>query len=89
MRKLEREKSFIKDFHRTNLNDKEFGNFIKYISLLCEGKDLPKEARDHALKGQWLNFREFHIASDMLVIYKIYDESIKLIRLGTHTQLFK
>ena len=52
MRKLEREKSFIKDFHRTNLNDKEFGNFIKYISLLCEGKDLPKEARDHALKGR-------------------------------------
>lgn len=89
MRKLEREKSFIKDFHRANLNDKEFSNFIKYTSLLCEGKDLPKEARDHALKGQWLSFREFHIASDMLVIYKIYDESIRLIRLGTHAQLFK
>lgn len=89
MRKLEREKSFIKDFHRTNLNDREFDNFIKYTSLLCEGEDLPKEAKDHALKGQWLSFREFHIASDMLVIYKIYNESIKLIRLGTHSQLFK
>lgn len=88
MRKLEREKSFIKDFHRASLNDREFSNFIKYTSLLCEGKALPKEAKDHALKGEWASFREFHIASDMLVIYKVYDESIKLIRLGTHAQLF-
>ncbi|WP_354669724.1 type II toxin-antitoxin system YafQ family toxin, partial [Helicobacter rodentium] len=30
------------------------------ISLLCESKALPQEANDHALKGTWLGFREFH-----------------------------
>nr|WP_276951548.1 type II toxin-antitoxin system YafQ family toxin [Helicobacter rodentium] len=50
---------------------------------------MPQEANDHALKGTWLGFREFHIGGDTLVIYKIYDDNtLKLIRLGSHSQLF-
>lgn len=90
MYKLKQEKSFVKDLHKHRLNDNELLHLSKYITLLCEGKDLPQEAREHALKGEWLGFREFHIGSDMLVIYKIYDDNtFKLIRLGTHAQLFK
>lgn len=88
MIKIKRDKSFIKDFHRASLNDSEFSNFIKYTSLLCEGKTLPKEARDHALKGQWQGTRELHIGSDKLIIYIIENDEIRLIRLGTHAQLF-
>lgn len=89
MLKLKREKSFIKDFAKFDLNDTEFSRLSGYISLLCEGKALPQEANDHALKGTWLGFREFHIGGDTLVIYKIYDDNtLKLIRLGSHSQLF-
>lgn len=89
MLKLKREKSFIKDFAKFDLNDTEFSRLSRYISLLCEGKALPQEANDHALKGTWLGFREFHIGGDTLVIYKIYDDNtLKLIRLGSHSQLF-
>lgn len=89
MLKLKREKSFIKDFSKFDLSDTEFSRLSRYISLLCEGKTLPQEANDHALKGEWLGFREFHIGSDTLVIYKIYDDNtLKLIRLGSHSQLF-
>lgn len=89
MLKLKREKSFIKDFAKFDLNDTEFSRLSRYISLLCEGKALPQEANDHALKGTWLGFREFHIGGDTLVIYKIYDDNTpKLIRLGSHSQLF-
>ncbi|RDU60646.1 type II toxin-antitoxin system YafQ family toxin [Helicobacter sp. MIT 14-3879] len=90
MLRLKREKSFIKDFAKRTLNDSEFERLAKYLSLLCEGKPLPEEAREHELKGEWLGFREFHIGSDKLVIYKIYNQAeLKLIRLGTHSQLFK
>ncbi|TQR33106.1 type II toxin-antitoxin system mRNA interferase toxin, RelE/StbE family [Campylobacter sp. MIT 99-7217] len=87
--KIEREKNFIKNFNKIRLNDTEFQRFISYISLLSEGKELPKEARDHQLLGEYAKYREFHIASDMLVIYKIENEILYLVRIGTHAQLFK
>ncbi|GAD18706.1 type II toxin-antitoxin system YafQ family toxin [Helicobacter fennelliae] len=61
MYQLRREKSFVKDFKKTDLNDSEFSRLAKYLSLLCEGKDLPKEARLHELKGEWKKYKEFHI----------------------------
>lgn len=89
MLNLRQEKSFVKDLQKHGLNNSELAKFAKYISLLCEGKALPQEANDHALKGTWLGFREFHIGGDTLVIYKIYDDNtLKLIRLGSHSQLF-
>lgn len=90
MYRLKQEKSFVKDLKKHRLNDNELLHLSKYIALLCEGKALPLEASDHALKGEWLGFRDFHIAGDTLVIYKIYDnELLKLIRLGSYAELFK
>ncbi|MBS4406137.1 type II toxin-antitoxin system YafQ family toxin [Campylobacter vulpis] len=86
---IKREKSFIKDFHKATLNDTEFNRLIAYTALLQEGKALPKEASDHALKGEYKGYREFHIGSDMLVVYKKMDSMIYLIHLGTHAQIFK
>lgn len=89
MLKLKREKSFIKELAKANLNDSEFSRLSRYISMLCEGKTLPEEAREHALKGDWLGFREFHIGGDTLVIYNIIEDTLYLTRLGSHSQLFK
>lgn len=57
--------------------------------MLSDGKELPKEARDHQLQGGYAKYREFHIGSDMLVICKIENETLYLVRIGTHAQLFK
>ncbi|HIV49524.1 type II toxin-antitoxin system YafQ family toxin [uncultured Helicobacter sp.] len=86
---LVREKSFIKDFDKVRLNESEFNKFITYLALLGSDMPLPKQARDHALLGKYAKYREFHIGSDMLVIYKIQDDIIYLARIGTHAQLFK
>lgn len=85
---LKRQKTFIKDFHKASLNDTEFNKLIRYTALLQEGKSLPQEARDHALKGEYRGYREFHIGSDMLVVYKSAGQTIYLTRLGTHAQIF-
>jgi mRNA interferase YafQ len=40
-----------------------------YISLLLNKEELPQEARDHFLRGEWKDTKEFHISADLLVIY--------------------
>lgn len=82
-------KSFIKDSKRFKFSDKHYTKYIQYLALLLGSKELPKEASDHPLKGEWMDFREFHISGDLLVIYQIEMDVIKLVRIGSHSQLFK
>lgn len=86
---LKQTKSFIKDSKKLKLSDKYFTKYIQFLALLLDKKELPKEANDHALIGEWLDFREFHVSGDLLVIYQIESNVIKLIRIGSHSQLFK
>jgi len=85
---LKRHKQFRKDLAKVKLTDKQFEKFIKYVSLLLEQKPLPPEAKDHSLSGNWKDFREFHLGGDLIVIYKIEDNNLILVRIGTHNQLF-
>jgi len=63
--------------------------YVRFLSLLLEGKSLPLEARDHSLIGNFSGFREFHIGGDVLVLYCINDNILRLARVGTHSQIFK
>lgn len=89
MLELEICKSFTKDLNKAQLNQTNSAKLFFYISLLLNGKELPKEARDHALVGEWSNTREFHISGDLLVIYTIDESLLQLVRIGTRSQLFK
>ena len=89
MLKLFRTKTFLKDYKKAKLSDQHYSKYIQYLSLLLKEQVLPQEALDHALKGEYKSFREFHISGDMLIIYIIEDEYLKLVRIGTHSQLFE
>ena len=82
-------KSFIKDSKKLKLSDKHLTKYILYLACLLESKKMPQEAKDHSLKGDWVDFREFHISGDLLVIYQIEESVIKLVRIGSHSQLFQ
>ena len=82
-------KAFVKDLSKAKMSDKHFTKFIQYLHVLSTQTHLPAEAKDHPLSGEWDDFREFHISGDLLVIYQVENETIKLVRLGTHNQLFK
>jgi len=60
----------------------------KVLNILKEGKILPDKYQDHQLKGKLLEFRECHIALNILLIYKIEDNYLKLNNLGSHSDLF-
>ncbi len=87
--KLFRTKIFKKDYQKTRFTDDQYSKYIKYISLLLEGAELPLGARNHNLAGNYSGFKEFHIGGDLLVVYCIEDEILRLTRIGTHSQLFK
>jgi len=82
-------KDFTKDMRKVQLNSTNHTKLFLYISLLLNQKDLPMEALDHALVGEWRDTREFHVSGDLLVIYRLESNRLELLRIGTHSQLFK
>ena len=60
------------------------------IDLLILGKKLPIKYQDHELNGEFIGYRECHIKSDLLLIYKIEKENLilVLVDIGSHSQLF-
>ncbi len=82
-------KVFTKDLKKAQLNPTNTAKLFMYISLLLNEEVLPAEAKDHDLTGNYKDTREFHISGDLLVVYRIEENTLELLRLGTHSQLFK
>ena len=56
--------------------------------LLAADQPLPRQNRDHPLSGAWADHRDCHIKPDLVLIYrKPDDESLELVRLGSHSEL--
>ncbi|MDR2669877.1 MAG: type II toxin-antitoxin system YafQ family toxin [Desulfovibrio sp.] len=94
MRTIRRATSFKKDFKRVPATPRHAQDAPQLLQtvlvLLVEDKFLPESHRDHALVGTWKDHREYHIKSDLLLIYKQMKESgvLELVRLGSHSELF-
>jgi len=86
---LFRTKTFKKEYAKVKITDTQYVKYLKYLVILLEGNELPPESRDHSLSGDYVGFREFHIAGDLLIIYVIEDDILRLTRIGTHSKLFK
>lgn len=63
----------------------------KYIQMLQRGEKLPENVRDHKLSkssnSEYKDCREFHLAPDLLVIYKLFNDNIELVSIGKHNTL--
>jgi len=92
MRRIERTNAFRRDFKREKrgAHHKDLESLLaSAISLLIEDRPLPDKNHDHALAGDWSDFRECHLKPDLLLIYrKPTAEVLQLVRLGSHSQLF-
>ncbi len=60
------------------------------VDKLAAGKTLPDKNRDHALSGDFIGFRKYHIQPDWLLVYRIENKELLLFlfRTGTHSDLF-
>ena len=69
------------------------GELNGIVLKLANDIPLPIENRDNPLKGDYIGYRECHIKSDWLLIYRKTDNNelqiLELARTGTHSDLFK
>ena len=93
MRRIERTSTFRRDFKREKRRQhrRDVEALLTFVvSLLADDKALPDKNRDHALAGEWHDFRECHLKPDLLLIYRKPDPDIlQLVRMGSHSELFE
>lgn len=86
-------KQFTKDWARLLASGRyDLARAKEVMLLLISGETLGPEWQDHALQGEYADYRECHVGGDFLLIYKIERESktekIAFARIGTHSELF-
>ena len=81
---------FKKDYKTAIKRGLDISLLEAIIEKLANQEPLPPENRDHQLSGNWANFRECHILSDWLLVYKIEIDVLvlTLARTGTHSDIF-
>ena len=59
------------------------------INTLLIPAPLPPKNKDHLLSGNHAGERECHITPDWLLIYRVNNGELYLVRTGTHAYLFR
>jgi mRNA interferase YafQ len=93
MRTIERSAAFKRDYRRVKAIsryrdlDERLGAVLE---LLINDRPLVPRNRDDALSGDWSGYRDCHIWPDLLLIYaKPSPDLLRLVRLGSHSELFE
>ena len=81
-------KQFERDLKTLKKRGKKPEKLWTIIDLLINEQPLSPRNRPHPLVGNWRPCWECHIESDWLLIWIIEDNQLKLIRSGTHSDLF-
>ena len=89
---IDRASSFKRDYkreaksqHRATLDS----DLKPVLVALATDQPLDARYRDHDLSGDWAGYRDCHIKPDMVLIYRKPDgNTLRLARLGSHSELF-
>jgi mRNA interferase YafQ len=92
MRTIDRSSAFKRDYkreesgrHRSTLD----AALVSILTALINDDPLEPRYRDHDLSGQWSGYRECHVKPNLLLIYRKLDtDTLRLARLGSHSELF-
>lgn len=87
MRKVKSGGQFRKDLKRYRNDAAKLANLFYIVGFLERGENIPKEFKPHMLSGDYAGHMECHVENDFLLIW-IDDEVVKLVRLGSHSELF-
>lgn len=90
MWELKISKQFKKDLKRYQNKPEQTAHLKKVLAILKESGIVPKEYKPHMLAGDYKGFMECHVENDLLLIWLDETENlIKLIRFGSHSELFR
>ena len=81
---------FKKDLKCIQNNPKKIEHLKAVLTSLQETGVVPENYNPHKLTGNYNGFMECHVENDLLLIWLDEEEYIiKLVRLGSHSELFR
>jgi mRNA interferase YafQ len=82
---------FKKDYKKAKKQGRNLGILKDVINKIINKEQLGPKYKDHKLSGSLCQYRELHLQSDWLLLYKISpkDNELILARIGSHSELFK
>ena len=90
MKKLQPTTQFRKDLKKYKNQPKKLKALKEVLEMLSNEQPIPADYRPHTLIGQYKGCLECHIQGDFLLVW--YDKEhdlIELVRLGSHSEVFK
>jgi len=92
VRTIDRSTKFRRDYkreskgrHRATLDSE----LATVIVMLVADQPLDQKYQDRALGGDWVGYRDCHVKPDLVLIYaKPDDDILRLVRLGSHSEVF-
>ncbi len=92
MRTIDRAVAFKRDYKRVSkgLHGASLDDALRPVLIaLVSDQLLDARCRDHDLSGNWAGYRECYVKPGRLLIYRESDaETLRLARLGSHSELF-
>lgn len=89
MKLLKLTSQFKKDLKRYKHKTEVINKLETILKILAQGSPVPEENRPHLLTGNYKGYMECHVENDTLLIWWDKDTDIvKLVRFGTHSELF-
>ena len=79
---------FEKDLTKMKKRGKDLSKLEYVVKLLANNETLPYQYKNHKLIGNYKDLLECHIEPDWLLIYQIKNETLYLIKTGSHSDLF-
>lgn len=90
MKKLQPTTQYKKDLKRYRNNPQKLADLKVVLKMLQDEQPIPAEYLPHSLIGKYKGCLECHINGDFLLIwYDANTDIIELVRLGSHSELFR
>ena len=80
--------SFKKDYKRLQKRGYDMAKLRQVLEHLVSD-ETREQYQDHPLRVSYAGARDCHVEPDWVLIYAIVGEELRLLRTGTHADLFK
>lgn len=91
MRTIKYTNRFKRDYRREKSgrhSKRVEAELLSVVNLLAADTPLSHRHFDHPLSGEWSDHRDCHVRPDLVLIYrKPDDETLELVRIGSHSEL--
>lgn len=81
--------AFKQDYKRLQKRGYDMEKLRLVLEKLANGETNEEQTKDHPLHGNYAGARDCHIEPDWVLIYSSAGDELRLLRTGTHADLFR